>query len=183
MSSRSIAVVAELLQLVPIVSFALPIIMSGEVDLKHAGAAFLLAALLTIPTFAFVIAKRQLVNPILVGVAFWLWLGAASFNVPVPSVANWIASIQGFGLFLAVLGAGITATLAAPNGYVACRTNDDGWRRRASLGLLALTIGAVAWSWFFRSDIRVGGGLPFIVLNVSRRFIGKRAPQLVAQGT
>jgi hypothetical protein len=34
----------------------------------------------------------------------------------------------------------------------------------------------VGWAWLFRHNIRLGGGLPFIVLNVARRVIGRRAP-------
>jgi hypothetical protein len=46
---------------------------------------------------------------------------------------------------------------------------------RASSGLLALAGVALAWSWVLRSNIRLDGGLPFIVLNVARRVIIARA--------
>jgi hypothetical protein len=51
------------------------------------------------------------------------------------------------------------------------------------LRLLGLTLVIVAWAWFFRHDIRVGGGLPFIVLNVARRVMGRRAPGTATPAT
>jgi hypothetical protein len=167
---------AELIQLVPVVSLALPFIIAGRVDLSQAGWGFLVGALLTIPISAAVVVKGKLLNPILVGTGLWLGLGAIAFQIPVAPLADWLVQTQAFGLFFAALLVGVVATLFFPQGYIACSSTDLRWIRRASLGLLAFTVVAVAWSWVFRANVRLGGGLPFIALNVTRRIIARRAP-------
>lgn len=166
---------AELLQLVPVISLALPFILSGEVDLTRASTAFVVAALLTVIVSAAVLKARQPLNPILVGTALWLWIGAAAFNVPVPALSVWLAETQGFGLFLAASCVGAVVTFAVPTGYLGCRGVTGPIARRLSLWLLGLTLACTAWAWWFRHDIRLGGGLPFIVLNVTRRVLCLRA--------
>ena len=98
---------AELLQLVPIVSLALPFIVEGRADLGRAGAGFLLGALLTIPVSAAVVLRKHLLNPILLGTALWLWLGALAFKLPIPLLVAWFGQTQAFGLFVAALGVGL----------------------------------------------------------------------------
>jgi hypothetical protein len=165
---------SELVQLVPAVSLALPFIVDGKVDISRAGSGFLLGALLTIPVTTAVVARRHLLNPILLGAGLWLWLGAIGFMLPAPVLATWLAETQATGLFLGALVAGTVATLVLPHGYIACYNPDPRWIRRASLVLLGLTLLVAAWAWVFRHDVRLGGGLPFIVLNVARRLMGLR---------
>jgi len=92
-----------LLQLVPIISLALPFIVEGRVDLGRAGSGFLIGALLTIPVSAAVVLRKHLLNPILLGTGIWLWLGAVAFKLPAhrlqPGWAN-----PGVRLFVAALG-------------------------------------------------------------------------------
>jgi len=83
---------------------------------------------------------------------------------------------QAFGLFAAALLVGIVATFAFPQGYIACASSNRRWIRRASLGLLAFTAVVVIWAWIFKANLRLGGGLPFIVLNATRRIVARRAP-------
>ncbi len=183
MTSSRNPIWAELLQLIPIVSLALPFIVMGKVDLGHAGTGFLLGAALTIPVSAVVIARGRLLNPILVGAGLWLWLGAAAFQVPVAPLRTWIVQTQGFGLFLAMLVAGLAATLFSPYRYVACESDNPRWLMQASLAFLGLTLVVVGWSWVFRHDIRLGGGLPFIALNLARRMLMRKAPLASPAGT
>ena len=166
---------AELLQLVPIVSLAFPFILHGSVDLARASTGFLVAALLTLPVSFLVLRAGQLLNPILVGAALWLWLGAAAFNLPLAGLAAWLTATQAFGLFVAAFAAGVGATVFSPFGFMACRGVDEPSVRRASVALLVVSALCCAWSWFFRHDIRLGGGAPFIVLNVVRRALCLRA--------
>jgi hypothetical protein len=168
---------AEIAQLVPIISLALPFIVAGKVDLDRAGSGFLLGALLTVPISAAVVMRKHLLNPILIGTGLWLWLGAIAFQFHVAPLAEWLTRTQAFGLFVAALGAGIAATLLSPWGYIACGSSDPRWNRKASLSLLGFTLVIVGWAWLFRHDIRLGGGLPFIVLNVVRRWLGRSAPR------
>lgn len=177
MPERSQRAWAELVQLVPVISLALPFLWMGEVDLSRAAAGFLVAALLTVPVTALVVFRRQLLNPILLGTAAWLWLGAAAFNLPLEAVGEWLSVTRAFGLFVAAFIAGALTSWLSPYGYVACRSSDPQWIRKASAVLLGLTAVAVIWAWVFRHDIRLGGGLPFIVLNVARRLITRRAPR------
>ena len=171
---------AELLQLVPIISLALPFIVEGRVDLGRAGSGFLVGALLTIPVSAAVVLRKHLLNPILLGTGLWLWFGMVAFKLPSPPLAAWLGQTQAFGLFVAALGVGLAATVLFPQGYIACYSSDRRWLRNASLGLLGLTLVVVGWAWLFRHDIRLGGGLPFIVLNIARRVLARRAPVVAA---
>jgi hypothetical protein len=176
MAIRRNPVWAELIQLVPIISLAFPFILAGKVDLGRAGAGFLVGAVLTVPISAAVVRHKYLLNPILVGTGLWLWLGVVAFYFPVPALAAWLVRTQAFGLFVAALLAGLAAMALSPTSYIACPSSDPRWTRKASLRLLGLTLVIVLWAWLFRYDIRLGGGLPFIVLNVARRAIGRRAP-------
>lgn len=166
---------AELIQLVPVVSLAFPFIVQGSVDLSRANTGFLVAALLTLPVSALVLWAKQLLNPILVGTSLWLWLGALAFNVPIPALATWLTETQAFGLFVGAFVAGLAATLFSPFGFLASRAAEGTLARRCGLGLLCLSAACCAWSWVFRHDVRLGGGLPFILLNVVRRALGRRA--------
>jgi hypothetical protein len=175
----------ELLQLVPIISLALPFIVKGEVNLGQAGTGFLVATALAIPISIVVVLRGYLLNPILVGTHLWLALGAVAFGLDIQALVGWLAETQAFGLFLAAALVGAAATLFHRYGFVATRSEDAPWVRRASLGLLALSVVVLGWAWLFRHDVRLGGGLPFIVLNVVRRVLcvrgQRRAPgQLVA---
>jgi hypothetical protein len=165
----------ELIQLVPIVSLALPFIASGEVDISRAGSGLLIAALLTAPIGALVRWLGGLQNPILLGTALWLWVAAVAFNLPLPGLEAMLVGAQGFGLFAGVFLVGLVTTWFSPHGFIGCRHADLRFLRRSSLALLALAAVALVWSFVFRHDIRLGGGLPFIVLNVVRRVIVVRA--------
>jgi hypothetical protein len=168
---------AELVQLVPSIVLAFPFIVGGAVDLSRAGPQFVAAAAAAVPIQAFVLARGHLLNPILVGASLWLAAGAVAFGVPVASAAAWFAETQAFGLFGSALGVGLATTATSSTGYVATRHPDAQWVRRASWVLLGVTAIIVGWSWAFRHDVRLGGGLPFIVLNVTRRVLILRAPR------
>lgn len=176
MATRKNPVWIELLQLLPVLSFAFPIIWEGRVDLERAGPGFVVGALLTLPVGGVVVRSKHLFNPILIGVGLWLWIGAIAFQVPVESVKAALASTRAFGMFVTAFLVGLAATWLSPHGYVGCRSADAAWVRRASLGLLGVTAATVGWAWFTRHDVRLGGGAPFIVLNVARRVLGLRAP-------
>jgi hypothetical protein len=176
MATRRNPVWAEIVQLVPVIILAFPFIVEGRVDLSRAGTAFLISAVLAILISAMVLARKHLLNPILVGTGLWLCLGAIAFKTPVAPLAAWLSETQAFGLFAAALAAGVATTALAVHGYIACYSDDRRWLRKASLGLLAITLLIVVWAWLFRRDIRIGGGLPFIVLNVVRRIVIIRAP-------
>lgn len=167
---------AELVQLLPVISLALPFIVQGEVDLARAGLGFGIGAALTVPVHGLVQWRGHTHNPILVGTALWLWVGAVGFGLAVEPVTAAIASTKAVGLFAAALIVGVVATAAHPAGYVGVRSTDATWVRQASVGLLLLTAAALGWALWFRADIRLGGGLPFIVVNVVRRVMTMRAP-------
>ncbi len=168
---------AELMQLLPVMVLALPFILAGTVDLSRATSGFVGGAVLTIPVCAVVLRAGHALNPISVGTAVWLWVGTLGFGMGLAPVADALAAVQGFGLFVAVMTVGIVATGLSPQGFVGCRSEDAAWVRKASLGLLAAAALAVVWSWMFRHDIRIGGGLPFIALNVLRRVMLLRGPR------
>lgn len=175
MATRKNPIWIELVQLLPIISFAFPFIVEGRVELARAGTGFLIGALLTLPVVVVVAALKHVFNPILVGVGLWLWLGALAFQLDLEGVKGVLVSSQASGMFVAAFAVGAIATFSSPHGYVGCRTDDPVWLRRTSLGLLALTALATAFSFLMRHDIRLGGGVPFIVLNVARRVLIARA--------
>jgi hypothetical protein len=166
----------ELIQLVPVVSFALPFIVRGEVELGRAAPGFLIGAVLFVLVSALVLYLKAVLNPILVGTGAWLVLGALAFNLPIESLASSLSATQGFALFAMIGVVGFIATFGSKAGFHGCRSNDVAWVRRSSYVLLALAVAAAAWAFGFRADIRLGGGLPFIVLNVARRVIVRRSP-------
>jgi hypothetical protein len=171
----------ELVQLVPVVSFALPFVLSGEVDLSQADSGFLLGAVLFVVVTGLVAAKKHVLNPILIGTGLWLVVGAVAFSIPVPPLAAWLVSVQALALFLGAAAVGVVTTFGSPYGYIGGRAANRAWVRKSSLALLLLTVAALGWAWVFRGDVRVGGGLPFIVLNVARRVILRRAPRAEAE--
>lgn len=160
---------AELVQLVPVVTLASSFLVSGEVDLSRAGPLFAVAALLAVPVHGVVAWRGHANNPILLGAALWLWVGAVGFALGVGPLTAALAEARGAALFSAALVVGIPLAAASPRGYIGARSDDAAWVRRASLSLLALTAAALLWSWMFRADLRLGSGLPFIVLNLARR--------------
>ena len=165
----------ELIQLVPVISLALPFIVRGDVELARAASGFLIGAVLFVIVSWLVLRGQGVLNPILIGTGVWLVLGALAFNVPIDSLASVLTVTQGFTLFVVIGVVGLIATLASKAGFIGRPSNDAVWVRRASLVLLALAVAAAAWAFRFRSDIRLGGGLPFIVLNVARRVIIRRS--------
>jgi hypothetical protein len=160
---------AELVQLVPVVTLASSFLVSGEVDLARAGPLFAVAAGLTVVTTGLVAWRGHVPNPILLGAALWLWLGAAVFGSGWSAGAALLGDARGAALFAFALLVGVPLTLGAPTGYVGARSDDPAWVRRTSLALLVLTAAAIGWSWTFRADLRLGSGLPFILLNLARR--------------
>jgi len=164
----------ELVQLVPVITLALPFIVHGGVDLARAASGFLIGAVLFVLVSWFVVRRNGVLNPILLGTGAWLVLGACAFNVPVEVLASRLTAAQGFALFVAIFATGVIATFASKEGFIGYPKNDLRRVRRSSIVLLALAAVAVGWSYRFRLDIRLGGGLPFIVLNVARRVLIRR---------
>ncbi|HEX6276778.1 MAG TPA: hypothetical protein VFZ53_27230 [Polyangiaceae bacterium] len=175
MSKPSNPVWAELVQLVPVITLALPFIVKGEVELARAASGFLVGAVSFVLVSGLVLHRRAVLNPILVGTGVWLVLGALAFNVPVDVLASSFVTTQGFSLFIVIGVVGLVATFASPEGFIGARSDDAAWVRRSSFVLLVLAVAAAAWAFRFRSDIRLGGGVPFIVLNVVRRVVIRRA--------
>jgi len=167
---------AELVQLVPVLSFALPFVARGSVDLSRAASGFLLGAGLAVGVSLLLVQQKHVLSPILVGAGLWLVAGALAFNVPLAPLAAWFVAAQASGLFVMALAVAVPAMLFSPHGYIGARSADVSWLRRSSLLLLAATVVTVVWAFWFRSNVRLGGGLPFIALNVTRRLLVRRAP-------
>jgi hypothetical protein len=174
-SKASNPVWTELVQLVPVITLALPFIVKGEVELARAASGFLAGAAAFVLVTALVLSRKAVLNPILVGTGVWLVLGALAFNVPIELLASSLVAAQGASLFVVIAVVGLVATFASPEGFIGA-PNAAGWVRRASLLLLALAVLAAAWAVYFRANIRLGAGVPFIALNVVRRVLLRRAP-------
>jgi hypothetical protein len=170
--SRAPAIMIEAVQFVPLLSFAAPFVLAGQVDLSAAGGSFLLGAALAIPIAGALAWKKIPQNPILLGVDAWLAVGALAFAA-VPPLAELYARYQAATLFVGAFVVGVALTALSPGGYLGMHPPRPDVVRKGSAALLALTAGAVAWALVF-PDIRLGGAVPFIALNVVRRVALRR---------
>lgn len=171
--SRAKNIAVEVLQFAPILTLASTFVVSGEVDLGRAAALFVVAAGEAIVITALVLTLRRPLNPVLLGTHLWLLLGAVGFGIPIEPLADVLGRTHAVGLFASAVVVGAVLTAVAPTGYIGVEIP----RRTvlsASAVLLGLTLLAAVWSWFFVDNIRLGGGLPFILLNVTRRVMGRQ---------
>jgi len=165
---------AEAIQLIPILTLAFPFIVEGHVDLESATSGFVVATALAVLCSIQVLRHGHRLNPVLLGTDLWLVFGAIAFGLDLAPLRAWFGETQAFGLFAGVFVVGLVTTWRAPGGFVAADPIHPARVRQASLVLLALAGLALVWAWFLRHDIRLGGGLPFIVLNVARRALVAR---------
>jgi hypothetical protein len=172
--SRVKAAAIEAVQLVPILVFAARFVVTGELDLAAAHAQFLVATAIAVPLKIALVATRQPLNPILLGVDAWLVMGTVGFELGVQPVAVAFDLFGPASLFFAIALIGVLLA-PLPAGFIggAPPTNPAA-HRRASLVLTGLAVLALAWSVWLRDDIRLGGGVPFIALNVARRVMMRR---------
>jgi hypothetical protein len=169
-ASPARALVAELVQFVPILVLAIPFIVSGEVDVAAAGPRFLPLAVLAAVITGGVAAARLPVNPILGGSALWLAGGALGFGLGVAPIAALYGGWQAAPLFGCIALVGLGLGVAAPARVLGVGERHHAW------AMVALMVGAFAWSVTMAPNVRLGGGLPFIVLNVVRRLARRRLP-------
>ncbi len=172
--SKRRAVLTEVVQFVPLLTFAAPFVLAGAVDLSAAGSSFALAGVLAVVLTGGLVATSATLNPILVGVNVWLVVGAAAFGGPFEALEAAYVSQQAVTLFVGIAGVGLVQTLVVPGGFIGSVDLPPEIARRASLALVAVALVALAWSWCFEGEIRVGGALPFIALNAVRRAMLRR---------
>ncbi len=171
--SKFKAFLLEAVQFIPVITLASSFIVSGGVDLSRAATLFVVSGVgAFLITVALVIKKVQL-NPILLGTNIWLCAGALAFGLPVPPLAALLAKLQAFGLFVCVAGISLPLFFS-PTGFIGMRHPDVAVVRKLSFLLLAATVVVLIWTFFLMDDIRLGGGLPFILLNVTRRMMMRR---------
>jgi len=166
--SRARNVALEAVQFVPLLSFAAPFVLAGEVDLSAAGGSFVIGAMLAVAVSGALHWRGVAQNPILLGVNAWLLVGAVAFAAVQP-LADWIAEVQAASMFVGILGVGVAMAALAPGGFM----GDPRAPRRLSWVLVVLAAACLGWSFVY-PDIRVGGALPFIALNVIRRVMLRR---------
>ena len=100
----------------------------------------------------------------------------------VAPIADALAAVQAGGLFACTLALGIPLTAVKPTGFIGMKHPDSRIVRKLSIIMLALTAIALAWSIVLVHNIRLGGALPFIVLNVTRRMLmRRRRPSVLEQ--
>lgn len=164
----------EAVQFVPVITLASSFIVTGGVDLNRATTLFVIsgigAAVITIALAA----KKVLLNPILLGTNLWLCIGATAFGIPIAPLATLLGGAQAFGLFACVAAVAVPLLILTSTGFIGLRHPDPKVVRKLSLMLLGATALILFWSFMLRDNIRLGGGLPFIVLNVTRRMLIRR---------
>jgi len=170
--SRAKAALIEVAQFIPIISFALPFIVAGEVDLSTAGTSFYVAAAVAVAVIGGLTAKGVQQNPILVGSGVWLILGALGFAAVYPLEAL-ISQTQAASLFAVILAVGVGFTATARGGFIGMPEAEPAIVRMGSIIMIVLAAAALGWA-FVAQDIRLGGGLPFILLNVIRRVLSRQ---------
>ena len=166
----------EAIQFVPVITLASSFLVAGGVDLGRAAPLFVVSAAMAVIITVGLAAKQVLLNPILLGSNLWLFVGAIAFGLPVPPLADFIAFAEAAGLFGAILVVGIGYFVArSKTGFIGLPGGDAKVVRNLSIVLLALTALALGWSIVFLDNIRLAGGLPFILLNVTRRVLIRRS--------
>ena len=168
------AVLAETVQFVPVIILAFSFLVKGDVDLNRAASLFLISGSIAAAITVFLVLKKTLLNPILLGTNIWLVLGAMVFSIPIPPLEDLIGSLQAAGLYVCVFVVAIVFTFGKRTGFIGMEHTDSSVIRKLSLIMLVLSGVVLAWSYVFVEDIRLGGGLPFILLNVTRRVIIRR---------
>ncbi|MBN1757549.1 MAG: hypothetical protein JW863_04490 [Chitinispirillaceae bacterium] len=164
----------EVVQFIPVITLASSFIVTGGVDLSRAATLFVLSGIgAFVITAALIIGKVPL-NPVLLGTKIWLCAGALSFGVPVTALAGVLAKAQAAGLFACVLGVSVPLTIFSPTGFIGMSYPEPKTVRKLSLLLMVAAAIVFVWSIIMVDNIRLGGGLPFILLNVTRRMIMRR---------
>ncbi len=167
--------IAEVIQFVPIITFASSFIVKGGVDVNQAGVLFVITGLGGLVITGVLLFYKIMLNPILLATNLWLLAGAAAFGIPLPALAEILSRTNAVLLFGATLVTGAILTFTSQTGFIGTTGADKATVRRLSLILFGLTAVALVWSIIFMNNIRLGGGLPFIVLNISRRMLISRA--------
>ncbi len=174
MASRKKAI-QEFVQFLPVIGFASSFLVTGDVDLERAGPLFIISALGAVAITAVLLRRRVLLNPILFGSNLWLCLGAVAFGVPIPPLAGLLGQLQATALYVCIFSCGLVFSTGRPTGYIGMRHADPRVIRKLSAAMMGLTAIALVWSHLHVDNIRLGGGLPFIILNVTRRVMIRRA--------
>ncbi len=172
--SKAEAFFKEASQFLPVIAFASSFIVGGGVDLKRASLLFVISAAAAVAITVFLIVKKAQLNPILLGTNLWLCFGAVAFGIPIPAFAELLGHVQAFGLYVTVFGLGAILAVVSDEGYIGMDHPDKKTIRMLSFIMLALTVAALVWSYLFMESIRLGGALPFILLNVTRRMLMRR---------
>lgn len=165
----------EAVQFVPVITLASSFLVSGGVDLQRAGILFVIAGAGAVAITGILLSLKVLLNPVLVGTNLWLCVGALAFGLHWDGLAGVLAKLQAGGLYTSVLLVGILFTTLLPSGYIGMRHPDSTIVKKQSLLLLMVTGAILVWSLILVKDIRLGGGLPFILLNMTRRLMIQRA--------
>jgi hypothetical protein len=168
------SVLKEAVQFVPVITLASSFLVSGGVDLERAGTLFVVSGVGAVVITVVLLLMKVLLNPVLVGTNLWLCMGALAFGLPLEGLAGVLAQLQAGGLYTCVLLAGIVFTALLPTGYIGMEHPDPAIVKKMSIMLLILTGTILVWSLIFVENIRLGGGLPFIILNVTRRVMIRR---------
>jgi hypothetical protein len=172
--SRTKKIIAEVVQFVPIITLASSFIVKGGVDVNQAGTLFVISGFCALVITGILVFSKVMLNPILLATNLWLLTGAAAFGIPLPALADILSQANAVLLFATALVVGIILTLVNPRGYIGMAGVDKATVQRLSVLLIGLTAGALLWSIIFKNNIRLGGGVPFILLNVTRRMLIRR---------
>ena len=174
--TRTRTIAFEIVQFVPIITLASSFIVKGGVDLHQAGPLFVISGVGGLAVTSALLFFKVLPNPILLATNLWLLFGAVAFGVPLPGLCAILSQTNAVLLFATALLIGVVLTLVKPEtGFIGMAGLDAKRTRRLSVILLGIASIALIWSIVFKDNIRLGGGLPFIALNVSRRMLMRRA--------
>lgn len=173
--SQKFKILAEIVQFIPIITLAVTFIVKGAVDLEQAAMLFVVSGSMAVGITVWLAVAKVTLNPILLASNIWLVVGAIAFGVPVPFLATLLSETNAALLFATVLLVGVTQiALKIPTGFIGMEHANAAAIRRLSLTLLAFSAVILIWAVIFKDNIRLGGGLPFILLNVTRRMMMRR---------
>lgn len=174
--SRKFKTLSEIVQFVPIITLSITFIVKGDVDLEQAATLFVVSGSMAAGIMIWLAVVKVTLNPILMASNIWLIVGAIAFGVPVPFLAALLSQTNAALLFVIVFVVGaVQIAQKIPTGFIGMENADTPTVLRHSRILLALSAMILIWAFVFKDNIRLGGGLPFIILNVTRRLMVKRA--------
>lgn len=170
---RLVDTVSGFVQFFPLSLFATYAFWRGAPTNQRWLIAFELAALAAVVQLAILLPQRRPLNRLILGANLYLLIGGAAALGRQWWVLDAYGTLRESGIFVSMLVVGVVSTFATSAGFVAVPGAPRDAVRRASLWLLAATLGAAATAVAFRGDRTWAAVVPVFALAVSQRVLSR----------